>query len=90
MQVRCIAAVLLMVGRGEEEPAVVPALLDVHQTPSKPTYVMASDEPLLLYHCGYEGLQFRRSPINYASVLTRLEQVMSRQVFCSWLFFFFF
>lgn len=42
-QVRCMAAVLLMVGRGEEEPGVVRKLLDMEATPSKPYYNMAPE-----------------------------------------------
>lgn len=48
-QVRCIAAVLLMVGRRQEPPDIVQRLLDVQQEPCKPQYNMASEEPLLLY-----------------------------------------
>ncbi len=40
---RCIAAVLLMVGRGQEAPEVVRQLLDVDATPSKPYYNMAPE-----------------------------------------------
>lgn len=42
-QVRCLAAVLLMVGRGEENPDVVRALLDVDTSPAKPQYPMAPE-----------------------------------------------
>lgn len=37
-----MAAVLLMVGRGEEAPGIVATLLDVERTPRKPQYAMAS------------------------------------------------
>jgi tRNA pseudouridine38/39 synthase len=49
LQVRCIAAVLLMVGRGQERPDIVKKLLDVSLVPCKPQYNMAAEEPLLLY-----------------------------------------
>jgi tRNA pseudouridine38/39 synthase len=52
-QVRCIAAVLLMVGRGLEKPGVVAELLDVSRRPRKPQYALAPEQPLLLYACGY-------------------------------------
>ena len=39
-----MAAVLLMVGRGEEQPSIVQRLLDVEGTPGKPQYNMASGE----------------------------------------------
>jgi tRNA pseudouridine38/39 synthase len=54
-QVRCIAAVLLMVGRGLERPDVVRRLLDVRARPRKPQYALAPEQPLLLYACGYGG-----------------------------------
>ena len=54
-QVRCMAAVLLMVGRRQEAPAVVDWLLDVQATPRKPSYTMAPEEPLLFCACGYDG-----------------------------------
>lgn len=42
-QVRCMAAVLLMVGRQLEEPEVVQQMLDIQQTPCKPQYNYASE-----------------------------------------------
>jgi tRNA pseudouridine38/39 synthase len=56
-QVRCIAAVLLMVGRGLERPEVVRTLLDVKAHPRKPQYALAPEQPLLLYACGYGGVE---------------------------------
>ncbi len=53
-QVRCMAALLFMVGRGLEQPSVIDQLLDVRVMPGKPAYDMAPDEPLLLFACGYE------------------------------------
>jgi tRNA pseudouridine38/39 synthase len=53
-QVRCMASLLFMVGRCQEQPSVVSALLDVAQTPGKPAYDMAAEEPLLFYACGYD------------------------------------
>ncbi|XP_035895683.1 tRNA pseudouridine(38/39) synthase [Anopheles stephensi] len=52
-QVRCIVAVLLLVGQGKEEPTVVKELLDVEKNPCKPQYSMASDVPLNLYECAF-------------------------------------
>ena len=52
-QVRCMAALLLLVGRRHEPPAVVDQLLDVAALPGKPAYDMAAEEPLLFYGCGY-------------------------------------
>uniref|UniRef100_A0A182NV92 tRNA pseudouridine synthase n=1 Tax=Anopheles dirus TaxID=7168 RepID=A0A182NV92_9DIPT len=52
-QVRCIMAVLLLVGQGKEAPDVVKDLLDVEKNPCKPQYSMASDVPLNLYECEF-------------------------------------
>uniref|UniRef100_A0A182P1V9 Pseudouridine synthase I TruA alpha/beta domain-containing protein n=1 Tax=Anopheles epiroticus TaxID=199890 RepID=A0A182P1V9_9DIPT len=52
-QVRCIMAVLLLVGQGKEEPSVVQELLDVEKNPCKPQYSMASDVSLNLYDCQF-------------------------------------
>lgn len=73
-QVRCMVAVLTMVGRGLEDPSVVAALLDVGATPRKPNYVMASEEPLLLYSCFYPGLSFRRSQKAHRGVMEGLDR----------------
>ena len=53
-QVRCMATLLFMVGRGLESPDVIDALLDVQSMPGKPAYDMAAEEPLVLFDCGYE------------------------------------
>ena len=43
MQVRCIAAVLIMIGHGHEHPDVVRRMLDVAEVPRKPQYSMAAE-----------------------------------------------
>lgn len=60
-QVRCMAAVLFMVGRGVESPVVIDELLDTNKTFRKPQYNIASDLPLVLNSCEFEGLSFRCS-----------------------------
>ncbi|KAJ8760418.1 hypothetical protein K2173_015085 [Erythroxylum novogranatense] len=60
-QVRCMVAVLFMIGQGLESPDVIDALLDIRQTPRKPQYLMASDIPLVLQSCEFEGLKFKCS-----------------------------
>ena len=46
MQVRCIAAVLLMVGKSLEQPSIVAMLLDIQRTPAKPQYTLANEVQL--------------------------------------------
>ncbi|XP_031495610.1 uncharacterized protein LOC116261108 isoform X3 [Nymphaea colorata] len=57
-QVRCIVAVLFMIGQGLESPSVIDALLDIRETPRKPQYAMASELPLVLQCCDFEDLNF--------------------------------
>lgn len=78
-QIRCIAAVLLMVGRGLEAPDVVQQLLDIQRVPCKPQYGMAAEEPLLLFRCSFDDVQhWQRTPTslarNLAAVNTQLQQ----------------
>lgn len=59
-QIRCVAAVLLSVGRGLESPSVVSHLLDVKSHPARPQYNLADEHPLVLFHCGFgeEGFSY--------------------------------
>eukprot|EP01105_Mastigella_eilhardi_P002637 TRINITY_DN1333_c0_g1_i7.p1 TRINITY_DN1333_c0_g1~~TRINITY_DN1333_c0_g1_i7.p1 ORF type:complete len:483 (-),score=114.45 TRINITY_DN1333_c0_g1_i7:1064-2488(-) len=57
-QVRCMVAVLFLVGRGLEQPSTVSSLLDVQATPCKPAYEPASELPLVLYDCSLNNLHF--------------------------------
>ncbi|KAI9594289.1 pseudouridine synthase [Syncephalis fuscata] len=54
-QVRCMMAVLLLVGQGLETVDTVRALLDPSKWPrGRPTYDMASELPLVLHHCEFD------------------------------------
>ncbi|OQS00573.1 tRNA pseudouridine synthase [Achlya hypogyna] len=61
-QVRCMAAILFLVGRGLEQPALVTQLLDVNATPRKPQYEMASELPLVLHDCKYDTMHMTYTP----------------------------
>lgn len=56
-QVRCMVAVLFLVGQGLETPDVVDRLLDVQNNPKKPMYEMADDGPLVLWDCVFDALE---------------------------------
>eukprot|EP00007_Cunea_sp_BSH-02190019_P002731 CAMPEP_0174244532 /NCGR_PEP_ID=MMETSP0417-20130205/35543_1 /TAXON_ID=242541 /ORGANISM="Mayorella sp, Strain BSH-02190019" /LENGTH=530 /DNA_ID=CAMNT_0015324223 /DNA_START=207 /DNA_END=1795 /DNA_ORIENTATION=- len=60
-QVRCMAAILFLIGEGKEDPSIVSDLLDVQSNPRKPIFAMASDVPLVLYDTGFEELHWRSS-----------------------------
>ncbi|XP_048751243.1 uncharacterized protein LOC125662947 isoform X2 [Ostrea edulis] len=48
-QIRCIVAMLFMIGQGKEKPEIIDELLDVEKNPRKPQYTMASELPLNLF-----------------------------------------
>ncbi|KPA83174.1 putative pseudouridine synthase A-like protein [Leptomonas pyrrhocoris] len=58
-QIRCTMTVLFLVGRGVESPSVVPALLE--RGDCKPAYPLADGTPLVLWNCGFAGLQWQLS-----------------------------
>jgi tRNA pseudouridine38/39 synthase len=79
-QVRCIAAVLLMVGRGQEAPGVVSRLLDVAAAPCKPQYNIADEAPLLLYACEFEGLAWVRRRRAFSHAVGDVKRQMERHL----------
>ena len=61
-QIRCIVAILMLIGQQKESPDVIKELLDVEKYDKKPQYSLASEIPLNLFHCNFrdepvEGLQ---------------------------------
>ncbi|XP_054790073.1 uncharacterized protein LOC129298274 isoform X2 [Prosopis cineraria] len=57
-QVRCMVAILFMVGKGLESPDVIDILLDTNRTPRKPQYIMAAEIPLVLQSCEFADIRF--------------------------------
>ena len=77
-QVRCIMAILMMIGKGQEDPEIINDLLDIERTPRKPPYVIADPEQLLLYKVGYNTFDLRwRRPQN--STLSTLGMLIEAQ-----------
>jgi tRNA pseudouridine(38-40) synthase len=60
--VRCIMALLFMIGEGEENPDAVTALLDIENMPAKPHYKMAPELPLVLHECGFDNMKINLQP----------------------------
>ncbi|RXM31752.1 tRNA pseudouridine(38/39) synthase [Acipenser ruthenus] len=74
-QVRCMMAVLLLIGQKLEAPEIIDQLLDVENNPRKPQYSMAVDFPLVLYDCCFEGVSWQGGDSELShSVLSRLQQ----------------
>ena len=85
-QVRCMAAVLFMVGRGQEEPGIVSRMLDVEAHPGKPHYRMAPEGPLVLFKCNFEDLKFIRSPAARQTVQATVDAQLRKHLVqaCVW------
>ncbi|XP_068274502.1 tRNA pseudouridine(38/39) synthase isoform X2 [Nyctibius grandis] len=57
-QVRCMMAILFLIGQRMESPEIIDELLDVEKNPRKPQYSMAVEFPLVLYDCEFENLRW--------------------------------
>ena len=74
-QIRCIMSVLLMIGEGLEEGAVITELLDVEKHPCRPAYGMASDLPLNLYSARYDGVIWQCDPTSTEFILRSTQKL---------------
>lgn len=52
--IRCIVAILLLIGEGLEEETLISDLLDLEKTPRKPLYPLADPSGLVLYDCFFD------------------------------------
>nr|XP_004665518.1 tRNA pseudouridine(38/39) synthase [Jaculus jaculus] len=57
-QVRCMMAVLFLIGQGMEKPEIIDELLNIEKNPQKPQYSMAVEFPLVLYDCKFENIKW--------------------------------
>ncbi|CAA0841987.1 Pseudouridine synthase family protein [Striga hermonthica] len=73
-QIRCMVAVLFLIGQGLESPNVIGELLDIERTPRKPQYTMAPEIPLVLRSCEFLGLTFKCSSDAAQALRTHLEK----------------
>ena len=58
-QIRCIMALVFMVGKGLEKPSIIDELFDVEKNPCKPQYTMANELPLNLFDCSYDDVDWK-------------------------------
>ncbi|XP_043957517.1 tRNA pseudouridine(38/39) synthase [Gambusia affinis] len=73
-QVRCMMAVLLLIGQKLEAPEIIDQLLDVEKNPRKPQYSMAVDYPLVLHDCHFDGLTWQQEAEEVSHVLSSLQR----------------
>uniref|UniRef100_T1DKF0 tRNA pseudouridine(38/39) synthase n=1 Tax=Crotalus horridus TaxID=35024 RepID=T1DKF0_CROHD len=57
-QVRCMMAILFLIGQRVEKPEIIDELFDIENNPRKPQYSMAVEFPLVLYDCEFENIQW--------------------------------
>lgn len=76
-QIRCIQAVLLLVGAGLESKDIISRLLDYETYERKPQYNMAIDIPLNLFKCNYDienTTQWRYDEENLAKLIVHYQE----------------
>ena len=63
-QVRCMMAVLFLIGRGEDEESVIDLLFDTEKLPDqRPNYEIAAENGLILSECGFDDVQWAQSAV---------------------------
>lgn len=79
-QVRCMAAILFLVGQGLESPEIIDRLLDISKTPGRPHYAMADDAPLVLWDCVFPEDENGQSGLHwlYAGDVATLPSLTAR------------
>ena len=58
-QVRCMMAILFMIGKGVEDKTVIQKLFDVELIKERPNYDIACGKNLILSDCGFEGITWK-------------------------------
>lgn len=80
-QIRCIIAVLFMVGKGSEKPSIIQELLDITANPRKPNYNMASELPLVLFDSQYADLKWNYGcEQDQQSTVDRLQSIWTENI----------
>jgi tRNA pseudouridine38/39 synthase len=66
-QIRCMVSILFLVGQGLEPASIISDMLDVEKNPSRTTYIMAHDVPLVLWDCVFpeEDDPARKDALNW-------------------------
>ncbi|GAB2236857.1 hypothetical protein Droror1_Dr00026739 [Drosera rotundifolia] len=76
-QVRCMVAVLFMIGQGLESVDIISQLLNIESTDRKPQYTIAPELPLVLQSCEFDRLQFISTSDARQAVCEHLENEIS-------------
>lgn len=73
-QIRCIVALLFLIGQGKEEISLIKSLLDIEKYPSTPNYQIASEQPLILFDCQFDGVQWIYDPTALRLTICHLQR----------------
>ena len=73
-QVRCMVAILLLIGEGAEDESLITELLNVEKNPRKPLYRMAEPSGLVLYDCVFDPNMFedKKEPMAIEETIVHL------------------
>ncbi|CAG0894946.1 unnamed protein product, partial [Darwinula stevensoni] len=84
-QIRCIVAILLLIGEGKEDSSVIQELLDISKNPwlklflfSKPVYAMAHELSLCLFDAQFDGLEWQFDELALKTVILELQEAWAR------------
>ncbi|KAM3175378.1 hypothetical protein ACTXT7_008646 [Hymenolepis weldensis] len=77
-QIRCIASLLIAIGRKIESPEILDALLDVEKFPGKPQYQMAEPEPLLFFEPEFENIEWQTSPAAQEDIVKCVQKLWTQ------------
>lgn len=77
-QVRCMMAILFLIGHSLEEESLISHMLDVQRCPCKPQYGMAPPEPLLLYDCHFDGLEWEQDQGEGKKVVIQFQELWTQ------------
>ncbi|XP_071945628.1 tRNA pseudouridine(38/39) synthase-like [Antedon mediterranea] len=73
-QIRCIMAILFLIGKRQEKIEIIDELLDIETNPCKPQYSMAVDYPLVLYDCSFDDINWIYDRDNHQHNIQKLQQ----------------
>ena len=78
-QVRCMVAVLMLVGVRLEKPDVLDHMLDIDACPKKPQYNMASEIPLVLFDCRFDNIPWIYENDFNEPTVARMVQMLTKK-----------
>ncbi|XP_065889712.1 tRNA pseudouridine(38/39) synthase-like [Dysidea avara] len=82
-QVRCMVAILFLVGNRLESPEVMDHMLDIYKCPRKPQYGMASEYPLILYNTGFDNIQWNIDHRETQHILSQFQHQWTKHAICA-------